>query len=124
MQPFEQRHQFRSRGVIGYPERQLLARGRLARQRAVVGFHQRPAVGQERCTLGGQRDRPRRALDQPLADHALQPLQLHADGGLGGAERLGGAGKALQFGDQQERLHRIDIQRGHVIINNGYHCYE
>jgi hypothetical protein len=30
----------------------------------------------------------------------------------------------LQFGDQQERLHRIDIQRAHIIINNSYHCYE
>jgi hypothetical protein len=30
----------------------------------------------------------------------------------------------LQFGDQQERLNGVDIQRAHVIINNGYHCYE
>ena len=82
-------------------------------------------VWQERGALGGQRDRPRRALDQPLADHALQPLQLHADGGLRGAKRLGGAGEALQFGDQQECLNSVDIQRAHVIIiNNGYHCYE
>ena len=124
MQPFEQRHQFRSRGVIGDPERQLLARRRLARQRAVMRLDQRAGMGQERSTGGGQRDRPRRALDQPLADHALQPLQLHADGGLGGAERLGGAGKALQFGDQQERLNGIDIQRAHLIINNSYHCYD
>ena len=116
VQPFEQRHQFRPRGVIGDPERQLLARGRLARQRAVMGFHQRAGVEQERRALGGQRDRPRRALDQPLAEHALQPLQLHADGRLRRAQRLGGAGKALQFGDQQERLHGIDIQRAHAII--------
>jgi hypothetical protein len=89
-----------------------------------MGLDQRAGVGQERSTGGGQRDRPRRALDQPLADHALQPLQLHADGRLRGAERLGGAGKTLQFGDQQERLHGIDIQRAHVIINICYHCYE
>ncbi len=81
-------------------------------------------VGQERRTLGGQRHRPRRTLDQPLAQHALQPLQLHADGGLRRAERLGGAGEALQFGDQQERLHRVDIECAHVIINNSYHCYQ
>ena len=85
---------------------------------------QQAAIGQERCAVGSQRDRPRRALDQPLADHALQPLQFHADGGLRGAERLGGAGKALQFGDQQERLNGIDIQRAHLIINNSYHCYD
>ena len=124
MQPFEQRHQFRSRGVIADPERQLLARRRLARQRAVMRLDQRAGMGQERRAVGGQPHRARRALDQPFADHALQPLQLHADGGLRGAERLGGAGKALQFGDQQEGLHGIDIQRAHVIINNGYHCYE
>jgi hypothetical protein len=110
VQPFEERHQFRSRGVIADPERQLPPRRAVARQCAVVRFHQRAGMGQERRALGRQSHRARRALDQPLADHALQPLQLHADGGLRGAERLGGPGKAVQLGDPQERLHRIDIQ--------------
>ena len=78
----------------------------------------------ERHAVGGQPHRPRRAFDQPLAGHGFQPLQLHADGGLRRAKGLGGAGKALQFGDQQEGLHGIDIQGAHVIINNRYHCYE
>ena len=85
---------------------------------------QRAGVRQERRAVGGQPHRARRALDQAFAEHGLQPLQFQADGGLRGAERFGGAGKALQFGDQQEGLHGIDIQRGHVIITNGYHCYE
>ena len=76
---------------------------------------------QERRAIGGQSHCARRALDQPFSQHRFQPLQFHADGRLGGAERLGGAGEALQFGDQQEGLHGIDIQRAHVIITNGYH---
>jgi len=82
---------------------------------------QRACMMQERRAVGGQSDRARRTFDQPFSQHRLQPLQLHADGGLGGAERFGGAGEALQFGDQQEGLHGIDIQRAHVIITNGYH---
>ena len=51
-----------------------------------------------RRTARGERSTSR------FSEHGLQPLQLHADGGLRGAQRLGGAGKALQFGDQQEGL--------------------
>ena len=87
-------------------------------------FEQCAGVRQECCALGGQSHRARRALDQTLADHGLKPLQLHADGGLRLAQRFGGAGEALQLGDQQEGLHRVDVQRAHVIINIGYHCYE
>ena len=79
---------------------------------------------QERGAVGGQSDRARRAFDQPPADHGLQPLQFQTDRCLGGAEGFGRAGKTLQFGDQQEGLHGIDVEGAHVIINNRYHCYE
>ena len=87
-------------------------------------FDQRAGVGQERRAVGGQSDRARRAFDQPLADHSLQSLQFEADRGLGGAERFGRAGETLQFGDQQEGLHGIDVESAHGIINIRYHCYE
>src|SRR5262249_52891353 len=56
----------------------------------------------------------RRALDQTISDPLLQTLQLHADRGLGGAQRLRGAGKALELGDGHESLHGFDIEDGHV----------
>ena len=124
VQPLQQRHQFGSACMIADPERQGLLRRLVTRQRAVMRFDQRARMMQECGAVGGQSHRPRRALDQPLADHSLQPLQLHADGGLRRAERLGGAGEALQLGDQQEGLHGIDVQGAHVIITNRYHCYE
>jgi hypothetical protein len=71
-----------------------------------VRLDQGPRPIGKRSALGGQLDRTRGAFDEPLLEHGLEPLQLHADCGLGGAERLGGAGKAPQFRDQQEGLHR------------------
>jgi hypothetical protein len=68
--------------------------------------HQSARVFEKHSTLGGQANRTRRTFDQPFADHGFQPLQLHADRGLRRAQRLGGAGKTLQFGDQHEGLHR------------------
>jgi hypothetical protein len=53
---------------------------------------QRACMMQERRAIGGQSHCARRALDQPFSQHRFQPLQFHADGRLGGAERLGGAG--------------------------------
>ena len=106
VQPLQQRHQFGPRRVIRDPERQLLAGRMLSRQCAVVRLDQRPRPVGKCCAVGGQADRARRALDQPLAKHGLEALQLHADRSLRGAERFGGAGEAAQFGHQQEGLHR------------------
>ena len=112
VQPLEQGHQFRTRGMIADAERQLLPRRRArpTSARSCASINAR-ALSRNARTVGGQPDRARRAFDQPLADHGFQPLQLHADRSLRGAERLGGAGEALQFGHQQEGLHRGDVER-------------
>ena len=73
-------------------------------------FHQCACVLKKRHAISGQPDRTGRALDKPLADDAFQPLQLQADGGLGGSERLGRTGKALQLGHQQEGLNRRNVE--------------
>ena len=124
MQPLQQRHQFRAGGVIADAERQLLPRRLFPRERAVMRFHQDPRMMQKRRAVGGQADRARRALDQPLGENAFQPLQLQADRGLRRPQRLGGAREAMQFGDQQEGLHGVDIERAHGVITIGYHCYK
>ena len=99
--------------MIADAERQLLDDApALGDKCAVMRLDQRAGGDEERGAVGGQPYRARRAFDQPLAQGALQPLQLHADRGLGVAERFGGAGEAFQFGDQQEGLHGRDIQRG------------
>ena len=120
MKFFQERHQFGAGGVIADAERQLLPERRLARQRAVMRLHQRACMLGERRAVGGQFHRTRRALHEPLADHRLESLQLHAHGRLGGAERLGGAGEAVEVGYQQKRLHRRDIERVHFIITYRY----
>ena len=88
-----------------------------------MGIHQGAGVVEKRRAVRSQSDRARRAFDQPLADRGLQSLQLHADSGLRSAERLRGPGETLQFGHQQERLHRGNVEGGHLFITNVYHCY-
>jgi hypothetical protein len=43
----------------------------------------------------------------------FQPLQLEADGGLRGVERIRGAREAAQIGDENERAHRVEIEYFH-----------
>jgi len=70
--------------------------------------------GEKLGALRGEADQPRRPFDQPVADLALQPLQLDADRALRGAERICGAGKAAELGNGHEGLHGVDVERGHV----------
>jgi len=72
-------------------------------------------VVQERGAVGGQPHRPRRALDQPLAEHGLKPLQLHADRGLRGAERLGGAGKTCSSATRRKAC---TVSMSSVVIDD------
>ena len=78
-----------------------------------MGLDQRAGGAEEGGAVGGKPHRARRAFDQSLAKQRFQPLQLHADRGLRFAERFGGAGEALQFGDQQEGVHGRDIEGGY-----------
>ena len=53
------------------------------------------------------------------AELFLEPPQLHADGRLGAAERLGRECEALQIGDHHEDPHGIDIEGGgHSIYSD------
>ncbi|MEZ0062380.1 hypothetical protein ABIF26_007923 [Bradyrhizobium elkanii] len=70
--------------------------------------------GEESRALRRQAHQARCPFDQPVAELAFQPLQLDADRALRGAERFGGAGKALEIGDGHECLHGVDVERGHV----------
>ena len=63
-----------------------------------VRVEQRAGGRQEILTVGGQLDDARRARQQRLAEMRLQPLQLQADGRLGGAECIGGARGAGEGG--------------------------
>ena len=62
-------------------------------------------VAEEELARLRERDAPRsaRALDEPLADHALERLDLLADRGLRVAEALGGAAERALLGDRLER---------------------
>jgi hypothetical protein len=52
----------------------------------------------------------RRALDEPHAQPRLQPLELEAHRGLRGAQGVGGAGEAAQFGDADEGLDGVEVE--------------
>ncbi len=75
-------------------------------------LHQRAGAIEEHGAVGGEPDRPRRALDEALSKQCLEPLKLQADGGLRHAECFGGAGKTLEVGDQQEGLDGGDVECG------------
>ncbi len=112
MQAFEQRYQFRARGVVGDAERERL-RGRcFSRQRAVMRLHQRASTIEERCAVSGEPHRAGRALDQAFSQQRLQPLQFQADSRLRRAKRFGSTRKALEVGDQQEGLDGGDVEGG------------
>ncbi|MEY9396445.1 hypothetical protein ABIF79_002820 [Bradyrhizobium japonicum] len=112
MQAFEQRHQLGARGMVGDTKRERVRGRGLARQRTVMRLHKRAGAIEERCAVGGEPDRPRRALDEPFTQQCLQPLKLQADGGLRRAERFGGTRKTLEVGDQQEGLDGGDVECG------------
>src|SRR6478752_2955828 len=72
---------------------------------------QRAGALEERRAIRREPDRARRALDEALAEQRFQPLQLQTDRRLRRAERFGGAGEALEVGDQQEGLDGGDVER-------------
>ncbi|GIQ76615.1 hypothetical protein BraRD5C2_50610 [Bradyrhizobium sp. RD5-C2] len=89
-------------------------RGRQPRDGAIMCGEQVACGREEGGALCRQAHQARCALDQPVADLALEPLQLDADRTLRGAERFGRARKTPEVGDGHEGLHGIDVERGHV----------
>ena len=74
------------------------------------------SCGTQECrTARRKADQPRRALDQSFTQPILQSLQLHADGGLRGVERLGRAREALEIGHQNKGLYRFNVQGRHIV---------
>src|SRR4051812_17159017 len=71
---------------------------------------QRAGALEERCAIRGKTDRAGRALDETFSQQRFQPLQLQTDRRLGRAKRFGGTRKALEVGDQQERLDGGDVE--------------
>jgi hypothetical protein len=66
-------------------------------------------MGQHVLAFLGQPYSPRGAGEQLQSKLGLQLLDLHADGGLGAANALGGTAEAAMFGDLDKRLQQIEI---------------
>ena len=65
------------------------------------------------CTVGGESDPVRRAIEKTYTQIVLQRLNLKRDGGLGEEKMLGGFAKTQLFGDGTENLQAEIFQLGH-----------
>src|SRR5436190_21605368 len=82
--------------VVGHAEADASARLVVGNgvQRLVLERAQAPRIADEDLAGGSQGDAAARAVEQPLADPLLQPLDDDTDGGLGLTQRLGRRGEA------------------------------
>ena len=69
---------------------------------AVVEGEDLPGVANQGLARLGQAGRPFGAVEQPDAVGVLQHLDLHADGGMGEAERIGRGGEGALILDRDQ----------------------
>ena len=108
-------------GVVADADREPALRHRGASNRSIMHDQQLAGAIEEGGAFGGQPHQARRALDQPCREPRLQALEFQADGRLGRAGGLCGAGEALQIRDQHERAHSVDVEGGRSIITDYHH---
>ena len=113
-EPGQQRRHLRPHDMGGDAQPEAAALGRKSRERPFMGRQKLPCRRQKGFPLCRQAHLPGRALDQLLAEPLLQPLQLHADCPLCGAERHRRTGEALKIGDHHEGPDGLDLKRAHL----------
>ncbi len=128
VEPAQQHRQFGADDIVADPDGQAPLLGNKGVQRMTMGLDQAARRIEEQAALGRQADQPRRPLEQAAAETFLQPFNAQADRRLGRVERLGGAREALEIGDQNEGLDRLEIEGAHdqpfksVIFETWYHA--
>jgi len=108
-------------GVVADADREPALRHCGAGHRPIMHDQKFAGAIEEDGAFSGQPHQARRALDQPCRESRLETLELQADGRLGRAGGLCGAGEALQIGDQHECAHGVDVEGGRGMITNHHH---
>lgn len=67
-------------------------------------------MDQQARALHGQHHAPPRPRQEWLPDQILQPLHLHAQGGLAAADPAGGAAERAGLRDAREAAQQIDVE--------------
>ena len=99
--------------VVADADREAALLGRERADRRLMRGDQIARGGQEDVAVGREPHEARRAVDQAAAELLLEPLDLQADRRLRRVHRLGGAGEALEVGDQDEGLDGFEVEGGH-----------
>lgn len=118
VEPREKRRHLWPRHMRGNAEAETAARRGKACQCTIVSREKFAGGCEKHRPLGGQAHRTRCSFEQPLTKPVFQSFELDADGALGGAQRFGGAGEALQISDGDEGLDGFHIQRAHFGHSN------
>lgn len=76
-----------------------------------VGPHPDQSLGmnQQLLALGCRRDQPLVAFQKARTEHLLELSDAHRHGGLRGVQPVGGAPEALEIGDPDEGLQRLEV---------------
>ena len=113
MQACEQCRQIGPGELLGNAKRKTPRLRCKARDRSFVSRDELARRTNERRAAGREANQSWCPFDQLYAEPVFEPFQLHADHRLRCLKCVGGAGEALQVGNKDKGLDRLDIEFEH-----------